>query len=253
MKIAANLGHLWKDLPLDRAIRAAAAAGFEAVETQYPYAHDRAAAQQALAETGIPMLGVNVPPSAAGEPGMAAVPGREAEAREGILQAIDWARALGARHSHVMAGRASGEAAEATFRETLRWACGHAAQAGLTLVLEPLNDRDQPGYFLSTLDHAVRIIEDVGRPELGLMFDLYHVQVQEGDVLRRFERHLPIVRHVQFAGAPRRSPPDTGELALERVLPALRALGWEGWMAAEYGSPGPTDDFLGWLPLYKSL
>ncbi len=253
MKIAANLGHLWKDLPLDQAIRAAAAAGFEAVETQYPYKHDRAAAVQALADTGIPMLGVNVPPSAAGEPGMAAVPGREAEAREGIEQAIDWAQALGARHIHVMSGRASGEAAGATFRETLRWACARAAEADLTLVLEPLNDRDQPGYFLSTLAQAAAIIKAVGRPELGLMFDLYHVQVQEGDVLRRFERHLPIIRHVQFAGAPRRSPPDTGELALERVLPMLRDLGWKGWMAAEYGSPGPTDDFLEWLPLYKSL
>ena len=259
MQIAAHLGNLWADRPVAEAIPLAAAAGFGAFEIHAPYDQDQAEIRAALIDAGRPMLGVNTRRAHSADSddfGLTALPGREHEAQDLILEAIDWARALGAAHIHVLAGKTSGPEAAATFDANLMWACGQAAKAGVGLVLEPLNTRDNPGYFLSTTTHAAEIIRRINRPELGLMFDTYHVQVMEGDVIRRFGSLLPLIRHVQFASTPGRLRPDLGDLAHERVLPAMRAAGYDGWFGAEYRTgpvTGPdTERSLGWFEAWKA-
>lgn len=249
MKFSANLGWLWADLPAPQAIRAAAAAGFDAVEAQVIQDEDRAAVRAALDETGLPLIGLNTRlGTREGDRGLQAVPGREADARLVAEEAVDWAAALGARHIHMVAGRAEGPEAEATFRENLRHALDLAAPWGITLVIEPLNSRDTPGGFLSTAEHAERIIADVGRPGLKLMFDLYHMQVMGGDVLTRYRRLRPIIGHVQFANCPNRERPQIGETNLRWLLPALE---WDGFLGAEYRTGGPTEDTLGWMEWFR--
>lgn len=254
MRFSANLGFLWTDRPLPEAIRAAARAGFEAVELHFPYAENRAAVRAALEETGLPLLGLNTRRGERpGDAGLAAVPGRAAEARAAIEEAVDWAAALGARNVHVMAGAAQGPAAEAVFLDNLAHACRLAGEAGLSILIEPLNPRDAPGYFLRTTDQAREIIAAVGRTELWLMFDCYHVQIVEGDLTRRFEALSDVVGHVQFAGVPDRGRPDRGEIAYDRLLPALVAAGWDGFFGAEYRPEGAPEDELGWLEAWRAL
>lgn len=247
MRFSANLGFLWADLPLPEAIRAAHAAGFDAVECHWPYAHPPHELRAALHDTGLPMLGLNTRRGdvAAGEMGLAALPGREAEARAAIDEALAYARAIGAGAVHVMAGCAGGAAAHAAFVANLAHA---TAQAGdLTVLIEPLNRHDAPGYFLRTTDQAAAIIAELGAPNLRLMFDCYHVQRTEGDVIHRLGRLLPLIGHVQIAAAPDRGPPDRGELHYPTVLAALARLGWDRPIGAEYRPGGPPEDSLAWL------
>ncbi len=246
MKFSANLGFLWAELPLPDAIRAAKAAGFDAVECHWPYATAAAETKAALDETGLPMLGLNTLRGAAGENGLSALPGREAEARAAIDQAIAYAEAIGAQAIHVMAGFASGERARETFLENLRYAAETAPEP-IALLIEPLNRHDAPGYFLKTTDQAREIIADLGSPRVKLMFDCYHIGRTEGDLITRFRDLLPVVGHVQFASVPDRGPPDGGEIDYSVVLPAIRAAGWSAPLGAEYRPRGDTAGSLGWL------
>ncbi|WP_137700690.1 hydroxypyruvate isomerase family protein [Marimonas lutisalis] len=249
MKFSANLGFLWADRPLPDAIRAAGAAGFDAVECHWPYDVDAKDVRQALEETGLPMLGLNTRRGnvAAGENGLAALPGREAEARAAIDEAIAYARAVGAGAVHVMAGFADGPAADAAFRENLRYACAQAAPHGIIILIEPLNRYDAPGYFLTTTDQAHAIVTDMGLPNLKLMFDFYHVQVMEGDLSRRVAALIDIIGHIQFASVPDRGPPDEGEVNFEYLFGVLEGLGWDRPLGAEYRPVRPTDETLNWL------
>ena len=249
MKFSANLGFLWNDRPLPDAIRAAKAAGFDAVECHWPYDIPPGAVKAALDETGLPMLGLNTRRGdvAAGENGLSALPDRQAEARDAIDQAMAYATAIGAGKIHVMAGFASGDEASAVFAENLRYACDAAAAQGITILIEPLNRHDAPGYFLQTTDQAVGIINAVGADNLRLMFDCYHVQRTEGDVTTRLRGLLPYVGHIQFASVPDRGAPDHGELNYDHVFATIRELGWAAPLGAEYKSDTPTDDTLGWL------
>jgi 2-dehydrotetronate isomerase len=244
---SANLGFLWSDLPLPEAIRAAAAAGFDAVECHWPYAVAPEEVAAALRETGLPMLGLNTVRGAPGENGLAALPGRGGEAREAIDQALAYARAIGAGAVHVMAGVAEGDIAEAAFAGNLRHACESAAPHGVTILIEPLNRYDAPGYFLRTSEQARRMIEALEMPNLKLMFDCYHLQIMEGDLSRRLKALLPIVGHVQIASAPDRGAPDHGELDHRHMMGVIRDIGWEGYVGAEYKPGGPTEATLGWL------
>ena len=198
MRFSANLGFLWSDLPLPEAIRAAHAAGFDAVECHWPYDTPPGKVAAALAETGLPMLGLNTPRGRSGDFGLAALPGREDEARQGIDAAIAYARAIGCGAVHVMAGVADGPAAEAAFLANLDHAC--RAAPDLLLQIEPLNPRDVPGYFLSHADHAAQIIARLGHGNLRLMFDCYHLQILHGDPVPQLDRHAAILGHVQPAG-----------------------------------------------------
>jgi len=254
VKFSANLGFLWTERPLPEAIRAAKRAGFDAVEFHFPYAENRAAVKAALEETGLPLLGLNTRRGERpGDNGLAAQPGRAEEAKAAIDEAIDWAAALGAANVHVMAGAAEGPAAEAVYVDNLSHACREAATHGLSILIEPLNRRDAPGYFLGTTDQAREILRAVGRPELWLMFDCYHVQIMEGDLTRRFEALLDVVGHVQFAGVPDRGRPDRGEIAYDRLLPALAAAGWDAPFGAEYRPAGEPEAELGWLEAWRGL
>lgn len=247
---SANLGFLWTDRPLADAIRAAHNAGFDAVECHWPYDEDAADVAAALAETGLAMLGLNAPRGTveAGESGLAALVGREEEARASIDAALGYAKAINAGNIHVLSGFAHGDAAEACLIETLRYATDAAAQDGRTILIEPLNHHDAPGYFLTHTDQARRIIEAVSAPNLKLMFDCYHVQIMEGDLTRRIEANLDIIGHIQFASVPFRGRPDDGEVNYAHIFAHLAAAGYAAPLGAEYRPEGGnTDASLGWM------
>jgi hydroxypyruvate isomerase len=245
MRFSANLGFLWTELSLPDAIRAAKAAGFQAVECHWPYDVPAQDVADVLHETGLPMLGLNTTRGDPGENGLSALPGRGADARTAVDKALAYAAATDTGAVHVMAGFAQGDAAHAAFVDTLRYAC--AAAAGRTILIEPLNHYDAPDYFLRTTTQAEAIIAEVGAPNLKLMFDCYHVQLMEGDVTHRLERLLPLIGHVQVASVPDRGAPDHGELHYPYVWDVLARLGWDAPVGAEYKPNGPTEPTLGWM------
>ena len=249
MKLSANLGFLWTDRPLPEAIRAAGAAGFDAVECHWPYDVPPGDIVTALRDTGLRMLGLNTRRGdvAAGERGLAALPGREAEARASIDEAIAYAAATGTAAVHVMAGVAQGPEAEATFRESLRHACREATPHGITILIEPLNGRDVPGYFLATATQAAALIRDLDLPALKMMFDCYHVQIMEGDLTHRLAEFLPLIGHIQIAAVPDRGTPDHGEVDYRHIAAEIDRLGWTAAVGAEYHDPRPTEETLGWM------
>ena len=252
MKFSANLGFLWNDRPLPEAIRAAKAAGFDAVECHWPYDVPVAETKAALADTGFEMLGLNTRRgnTAVGENGLAALPGREADARAAIDEALAYGRSIAARAVHVMAGNSSGPRARRAFCENLSYACD-AAGDSLTILIEPLNHYNAPGYFLNGTAQAADIIREVGKPNLKLMFDCYHIQIMEGDITRRFETLLPMVGHVQIAAVPDRGTPDHGELDYGFVLPRIAALGWSHPIGAEYLPENKVAPDMGWMARFR--
>jgi hydroxypyruvate isomerase len=253
VKFSANLGFLWADRPLPDAIDAAAAAGFDAVELHWPYEVPAADIAAALRRTGLACLSLNTRRGdvAAGEFGLSALPGRDAEARAAIDEALAYAAGTGTRHVHVMAGVADGPDADATFRANLAYACKAAARHGIGILIEPLNLHDAPGYFLASTAHAVSVMDAVGDDALRLMFDCYHVQRMEGDVSRRLGALLPRTGHVQIAAVPDRGPPDHGELDYGHVLAVLARLGYDRPVGAEYVPRGDTDDTVSWMRRYR--
>ncbi len=204
---------------------------------------------------GLTLLGINTHPGhmERGDRGLGAVPGREQEFHAAVDQSIDYCRVSGAAAIHAMAGNVPAEdhaRARALFVENLRTAAGRAAAHNLTVLLEPLNPRDNPGYFYSTLAQAAAVIEELGLPNVRLQFDVYHVAIGEGDVLNKLERYMPIIGNVQIAGVPSRAEPDEGEIAYRAVFAKLSDLGYAGWVGCEYRPRADTDAGLRWmLPL----
>ncbi len=249
MPFSANLGFLWTDLSLPNAIRAAKTAGFDAVECHWPYDTPSQDVAAALRETGLPMIGLNTVrgDTSAGENGLSALPGREAEARAAIDQSIAYATEIGTHAVHVMAGFAQGPEADATFIANLTYACAEATPHGITILIEPLNHHDAPGYHLQTTHKAREIIDAVAAPNLKLMFDCYHLQIMQGDLTRLLTECMPFTGHIQFASVPDRGPPDVGEVNYPHIFQHIRALGWTAPLGAEYKPGGPTDPTLGWL------
>lgn len=248
MRFSANLGFLWADRPLPDAIRAAKAAGFDAVECHWPFDVPAAVTKAALEETGLSMLGLNTRRGDVdrGENGLAALPGRQTAARSAIDEALAYASDISASAVHVMAGNSSGPRARAAFCENLVYACEAAADA-VTVLIEPLNHYNAPGYFLSTTAQALDVIHEVDKPNLRLMFDCYHVQIMEGDVTRRLEALLPLIGHIQIASVPDRSTPDHGELDYDYVLARIAELGWARPIGAEYLPGKGANPDLAWL------
>ncbi len=253
MRYSANLGFLWTELGLPDAVDAAHAAGFDALECHFPYETPPADLGAALDRTGLRMLALNTWPGDrdAGEFGLAALPGREEAARAEIARAVDYAAATGMGAVHVMAGRTDGGArAEETFRANLGHACDLARAHGLAVYIEPINTRDVPGYHLSGTDHAERIMDALGRDELRLMFDCYHMGIMQGDLARSLERLLPRIGHVQIAAVPDRGEPGAGEIDYAWLMRHLEDLGYEGHVGAEYRPRAPggsTEAGLSWL------
>ncbi len=240
---------MWSDLSLPDAIRAAKRVGFDAVECHWPYEFAAQEVKAALEETGLQMLGLNTVRGnvEAGDNGLAALVGREDEARRAIDGALDYAVAIDALNIYVMAGFAKGQDAHNTFVSNLQYACDKAEDHGITILIEPLNAYDAPGYFLSKIGQAQTIIQEVGFDNLKLMFDCYHVQLMEGDVSNRLRKLLPIIGHIQFASVPDRGTPDHGELNYGHVCNMITEMGYDAPLGAEYKSPLKTDETLDWM------
>ncbi len=251
-RFAANLSFLFTERPFLERFQAAAAAGFEAVEFLFPYEAPREAVAEALAASGLELALFNLPPGdwAAGERGVAGLPGRRDDFEASLATALSYAELLPTRRLHVMAGvvaesEDAGKALE-TYAANLRSACDAAAKRDLQILIEPLNLRDVPGYLLPTTQMAEHILRAVDRPNLGLQFDVYHVQIMEGDLTRRIERLLPHIGHVQISGVPERNEPDAGEVNYAHLFALLDRLGYRGWVGCEYRPRGRTEAGLDW-------
>jgi len=248
-RFSANLGHLFPEYSLIERIGAAAKAGFKAIELQQPYELAPSAVKAEIDRHGLTMLNINSPPGPAGEGGLGALIGRERDFWTCFTTALDYVVAIGGTSIHLLAGVVPPHerpAAERVFVANLSRAADAAAEKGIFILLEPLNLRDRPDYFISRIEHIADVIAKVGNPNVKIMYDFYHVQVMQGDVLKRMEAHLPLIGHVQFAGPPSRTPPQTGELNYPVIFDAIDAMGWQGWVGAEYGPGGPTLDSLTW-------
>lgn len=246
-RFAANLNTLFTELPLPARISAAAEAGFDAVEIQFPYDVPAMEIRNALGLTGLPLVLINAPPPnyTGGQAGFAAVPGGQERFRHDFRRALRYASTLKARHLHIMSGAAWGDAAFATMVDNLRWAAAQAPEQ--SLVLEPMNIADLPGYYLSDFDLAARVIDAVGSDRLGLQFDTYHAHRITGDILSTWEIFGGLARHVQVAGIPDQDEPDTGDSDLAAFYHALEASDYTGWVGADYRPRGLTRDGLRWL------
>lgn len=254
-QFAANLTLLYTELPFLERFGAAAEDGFKAVEFLFPYEYSAAELQQALQAHGLRQVLFNAPPGdwAAGERGLACLPGRQAEFQAGIEQALLYAAALDCPRLHVMAGiapkDAAPEALRAIYVENLRWAAQRALNQGLQLSIEAINQGDMPGYFLHRQAQALEVVADVGAPNLSVQFDVYHCQVSEGNVTRKLREVMArgLLGHVQIAGAPDRNEPDQGELRVEVLLKLLDELGYTGYVGCEYRPRAGTREGLAWL------
>ena len=251
-RFAANLGFLWPELPLLGRIAAAAGAGFRAIEMHWPYEVAAADVRRACEEHALEILGINSAPGSIkdGDFGLGAVPGREEEFQRSIDQALAYCRGSGARAIHAMAGNVPHELhalAREVFMRNLQLAADKTEAGGVTLLLEPLNPRDHPRYFYSTVGAAAEIIAALGRSNLKLQFDVYHVAVSEGDILTKLKRYLPIIGHVQIAAVPSRHEPDEGEIAYGAIFAALDEMGYAGFIGCEYRPRAATQEGLRWM------
>jgi hydroxypyruvate isomerase len=253
-RFAANLGYLFTDRGLLERIDAAAACGFKAIELQFPYDVPAAAVKAAIAKNRLTILGINTPPGDRdGEFGLAAVPGREKDWQALFACALDYATAIHARAIHCLAGKVAPEQrpnAERVYIDNLSRAADLAGPKNITLLLEPINGRDRPNYFLNRVEHAADIIAKANRPNIRMQFDFYHVQIVGGDLLYRLEKFMPVIGHLQCAAVPSRHEPDEGEINYPGVFEAVDALGYKGWIGAEYRPRGRTEDGLGWGKAY---
>jgi hydroxypyruvate isomerase len=251
-KLAANLSMMFNEVPFLDRFAAAAAAGFKAVEYLFPYEYPAGDLRHRLDDAGLQQVLFNAPPGnwAKGERGIASLPGRQAEFRDSVRQALDYAAALDCPLVHVMAGIRPGAVppvtAAAIYAANLAWAAEQAVAAGRRIVIEPINHRDMPRYYLNTVEQGAAIVDAVGRDRLGLQFDIYHCQVTEGDVTKRMEALLPVIAHMQIADVPARNEPGTGEIGWEFVFGRIDALGYEGWVGCEYRPAGETVAGLAW-------
>ena len=258
-RFAANLSMLYPQHDFLDRFAAAAADGFAAVEYLFPYDFSPQQLKQRLDDNGLVQALFNAPPGdwAAGERGIASLPGREAEFREGIAKALEYAAVLGNDRIHVMAGLLPDETLrerhQAIYLENLAYAAEQAAKVGLTVLIEPINTRDMPGFFLNRQDQAQAICKQVGADNLKVQFDFYHCQIVEGDVISTLRRDFAGVGHIQIAGVPDRHEPDTGELNYAWLFEEIDRLGYRGWIGCEYRPKGDTSEGLQWLRDWQSL
>jgi hydroxypyruvate isomerase len=250
-RFAANLGYLFTERPLIERFGAAAAVGFKAVELQFPYDHAPAAVKSELERHRLTMLGINTAPGQmqSGEFGLSAVPGREREFSALFEQALDYCTAIGGCQIHCLAGIPPADQqseAERTFVGNLARSADLAAERRITLLVEPINRRDRPGYFLGSLEQATDILSKVDRPNLRIQFDFYHNQIVGGDLCVRFEKYFHLIGHVQIAAVPSRHEPDEGEIHYPAIFEMLDRIGYRNWVACEYRPRGKTEQGLGW-------
>jgi hydroxypyruvate isomerase len=260
MKPAANLSFLFQELSLLERFRAARDCGFRGVEVLFPYGEDPRALADAAGAAGVEVVLINSPPgdSKAGEAGFAALPERVVQFRDRFQEALRYARDLSSPRIHVLSGKWTGVEPDAgrsldTLVSNLQWAADEAAHRGISILLEPLNRYDMPRYALPTAEAAAEVIGRVGRPNVGLQFDMYHWQIMGGDLTRRIQAFGHLIRHVQISCVPGRGEPDLGEVNVEHVLRTLAATGYSGWIGGEYRPRGATRDSLRWMKILEEI
>ena len=252
-KFAANLSMMFNEVPFPERFAVAAKAGFKAVEFLFPYDYAPAEVAGWLQEYGLKNALFNMPPGdfAGGERGIASLPGREAEFREGVAKAVEYALALGTPTVHCMAGLFPAGADRARHRalyiENVRFAAQEMAKHGRILVIEPINPRDIPGYFLNTQAEGHAICQEIGLPNLKVQMDFYHCQIVEGDLTMTFKKYFAGIGHVQIASVPARHEPDEGEVNYRHIFKLLDEMGYDGYVGCEYRPRGRTEDGLVWL------
>lgn len=256
-RFAANLSFLYQDLPFLERIAQAARDGFGAVEYVSPYEYDKQEIAAALKQAGIVQALFNLPAGnwAGGERGIGCLPDRVDEFRLGIDTAIDYAKALDCPTVNCLAGLAPAGSdpnhLDWTFIDNLAYAAPRLADAGIALVIEPINRRDMPTFHLSTTEHAERIMAKVTSDNLKIQYDFYHMQIMQGDLIPTFERLKDRIGHVQIADNPGRNEPGTGEINYPFIFAALDRLGYAGWVGCEYKPSAGTSQGLGWMNPYR--
>jgi 2-dehydrotetronate isomerase len=251
-KFAANLSWLYQEKPFLQRFAAAAQSGFEAVEFLFPYAFRPPEIATNLAENNLKAVLFNLPPGDfdRGERGIAALPGREKDFQASVQLALEYAGALNVDRLHVMAGITSNidpAKAQAAYLANIQFAIEQIAGSDRLITLEPINDRDIPGYFLRTVEQAADILAELNHPQLKIQLDWYHVQIMGGDLTRRTRQFFPQVGHIQLAGVPDRNEPDRGEVNFSHLFRLVDELDYEGWIGCEYRPLGKTEDGLSWL------
>ena len=247
---------LFREVELPERFAAAARAGFRAVEIQFPYAWDKDELAAHAKSAGVEVVLINLPAGDAdrGERGIGCLPSRVAEFRDGVGRAIDYAKALGCTQMNCLAGLAPPDMAGATLRETfisnLRYAAFELGREGISLLVEPINTRTMPGFYLHRSDQAIAIMDAVGIANLKLQYDFFHMQLMEGELARTIEANIARIGHMQIADAPGRHEPGTGEIDFAFLFGHIDRLGYRGWVGAEYVPVGRTEDGLAWVRKY---
>jgi len=247
-KFAANLSFLFTDMPFLDRFEAAAKAGFKAVEYLFPYEWPAEEIASRLKANGLTQALFNLPPGdwSKGERGLASLPGREAEFEAAVAKGLEYAEVLGCRRLHAMAGLRHHGASRSVYVQNLRKAAKMAAGTGVDILVEPINTRDIPGFFLNTSGEARAVIYEVGEPNLGLQFDIYHRAIQEGDIATALCEFAPLIKHIQIASPPDRGEPDDGEVNYAYLFRSIDAMRFDGWVGCEYKPRRTTLEGLGW-------
>lgn len=249
-RLSANLSIMFQEVPFRERFAAAKRAGFDAVECWFPYEVPIPEMTQILADNRLKLVGINTSPGnvAAGDWGLAIFPDRRADFLATVDQAVEYAVALGVPGIHVLGGTMTDDTwtANASYVESLQAALKRVEGKPVNLLIEALNSRERPTYIVTRSDRCAEIIGQIGHPQLKMMFDVYHVQISEGDVLTRLRRHFPMIGHIQIAAVPTRHEPDEGEVNYRAILAEIDALGWQGYVGCEYKPRTTTEAGLGW-------
>ena len=251
-KFAANLTWMFHEHEFTDRFGAARDLGFEAVECQFPYEWEKGLLAERLAASGLQQVMFNMPPgdTEKGEYGLAGLPGRSGEFRESVAKALEYANALGCRMLHVLAGiipsGSSRRDCMDIYVENVRWAALQCARSDVTVLVEPINTFERPGYLISTSVEARQAIERIGGDNLGMQFDFHNAQLMEGNLTAVLESSIPYVRHMQIAGVPGRTPPDRGEINYPYLFQLVDDLGYTGWIGCEFRCGEPTAGGLRW-------
>jgi 2-dehydrotetronate isomerase len=252
-RFSAHISWLFTERPMLERIGAAAAAGFKAVECRFPGEVSANDFKREVERHGLQVLGINTPQGGVGEFGSCAVPGEQAKWQAAFEETLNYVTTVGGSAVHCLAGKvepAQRTEARKVYIENIKRAADQAAAKNVTILLEPINPRDQPGYFLADAETAVEIIAEVGRPNVKLQYDFYHMQIVGGDLISRFQKYLPVIGHLQVAAVPVRHEPDGGEINYPAVFRAVDDAGYKGWIGAEYKPRGRTEAGLGWGKSY---
>ena len=255
-RFSANISMLFKELEFPERFDAAAQAGFKAVEIQFPYSWGKGMLAQIAGHAGVEVVLINMP---AGDPGkgdrgIGCLPGRDAEFREGVEKGIEYSRALGCKQVNCLAGVAPPDVQVAKLHETyvwnLRYAAAELARHGMTLLVEPINTRTIPGFYLNNSAQALALMDEVGAANLKLQYDLFHMRIMGDDLAMILAANLARIGHMQVADVPGRHEPGTGEIDFPPLFDLIDRLGYEGWIGAEYVPAGKTEDGLAWVRKY---